>query len=152
MIFDPEWEPEYARYQPSSAKLQEQWWIILNHPRPSIVFRVAEPQNWEQLANEPIHRHDCLGSDQIDFYATPGDPEHTRLRSRVFRLIGEFASNRNQDIYGLPELEFVRRKEKGSRDWVRRDAIRWALADPKRYFAYDSNWAFRPAVDECARS
>lgn len=146
MIFDPEWAPEYARYQPHSNKPEELWWIILNHPRPSIVFRVAKPQNWEELADEPIRHRDHLGPDQIDFYANPREPEHAKLRSRVFRQIGKFATNRNQDIYRLPEWKFVRRKEKGSRDWVGHDAIRWALADPKRYFTYDSSWAFRPAV------
>lgn len=147
MVFDPKWEPEYARYQPYSDKPEDLWWIILNHPRPSVVFRVAKPQDWEELANEPIHRRDRLGPDQIDFYADPREPEHTKLRSRVFRLIGKFAINRNQDLYRLPGQEFVRRIEKGSRDWVGHDAIRWALADPKRYFSYDSVWAFRPAAE-----
>lgn len=146
MIFDPEWEPEYARYQPYSDKPEELWWIILNHPRPSIVFRVAKPQNWEELAARPTNRNNRLGPDQIDFYAIPQKPEHARLRSRVFRLIGKFASNRNQDVYRMPEREFVQREEKGSRNWVGHDAIRWVLADSERYFSDGSSLGFRPSA------
>lgn len=145
MIFNPTWKPRYAQYQPYADKPEDRTWIILNHPRPSITFRVAKPQNWDELAARPAHRNNRLGPGQVDFYADPREPEHAKLRSRVFRLIGKFATNRNQDIYRLPEWEFIRREEKGSRHWVGHDAIRWALADPKRYFSYDSRWAFRPA-------
>lgn len=147
MVFDPQWQPQYARYQPYSDKPEEQWWIILNHPRPSIVFRVGKPQSWEELAKEPIHRRNRLGADQIDFYADPRHPDQAKLRSRVFRLVGKFASNRNQDLYQLPNWEFIGHEEKGSRFWIGHDARRWVLADPKRYFSYDEGWAMRPAAD-----
>ena len=143
MVFDPHWEPLFAKYQPYRDEPEALRWLICNHPRPSVRFRV-KPESREELQNQPEHLRHYIAFGQIDFYADPRDPEQARLRGRFFRLLGKFATNRNQDIYRISGNTFLRHEAKGSTCWVGYDAIAWAREDSRRYFSDSGRWAIRP--------
>lgn len=143
MVFDPDWEPLFAQYQPNRNEPDALRWIVRNHPRPSVWFR-AKPESREQLQSQPEHLRHYIAFSQIDFYADPRDPEQAKLRSRFFRLLGKFATNKNQDLYRRPEDTFLRHDAKGSTYWVGYDAIAWAREDARRYFSDGGRWGVRP--------
>jgi hypothetical protein len=144
MVFDPDWEPLFAKYQPNRDEPDELRWLIRNHPRPAVWFR-AKPESREALQSQPEHRRHYIGFSQIDFYADPRDPEQAKLRGRFFRLLGKFATNKNQDVYRFPEDTFLRHEAKGSTYWLGHDAIAWASEDSRRYFRTGGRWGVRPA-------
>lgn len=41
MVFDPDWEPIFAQYQPNSDEPDALRWVIRNHPRPAVWFRTT---------------------------------------------------------------------------------------------------------------
>jgi hypothetical protein len=144
MVFDPDWEPLFAQYRPDIEQPEKLRWIIRNHPRPSVWFRaIARPR--ETLQNRPEHLRYQMGFSQIDFYADPRDPEQVKLRGRFFRLLGKFATNRNQDLYRLEDNAFMRHEAKGSTYWLGHNAIAWAREDARRYFSHDGHWGVRPS-------
>ena len=142
MVFDPHWEPIFAQYQPNSDEPDVLRWVIRNHPRPAVWFR-AKPESRENLQKQPEHLRNRIGFSQIDFYADPRDPEQAKLRGRFFRLLGKFATNKNQDVYRFPEDTFIRHEAKGSTSWLGHDAIAWAREDSRRYFS-GGGWGIRP--------
>lgn len=147
MVFDPDWEPLFAQYQPNRDEPNALRWIIRNHPRPAVWFR-AKPETREDLQKQPGLMRNRIGFSQIDFYADPRDPEQAKLRGRFFRLLGKFATNKNQDVYRFPEDTFIRHLAKGSSYWLGHDAIAWAREDPRRYFSPDGHWGIRPGKTE----
>lgn len=143
MVFDPDWEPIFAQYQPNRDEPDELWWRMRNHPRPAVWFR-AKPESREELQSQPEHLRHYIAFSQIDFYADPRDPEQAKLRGRFFRLLGKFATNKNQDVYRFPEDTFIRHEAKGSTSWLGHDAIAWAREHPQRYFSGGTGWGVRP--------
>lgn len=143
MVFDPHWEPIFAQYQPNRDEPDVLRWIMRNHPRPAVWFR-AKPESREELQSQPEHLRHYIAFSQIDFYADPRDPEQAKLRGRFFRLLGKFATNKNQDVYRFPADTFIRHEAKGSTSWLGHDAIAWVREDSRRYFKSSEGFGRRP--------
>ena len=69
----------------------------------------------------------------IYFRCRPDNKEDLALANRVYNLLGNFTTNRDQVCFRLPFLELETVKRKGSELWIGHEAIRWAKQDAMRF-------------------
>lgn len=141
-VFDESWHPDVQQLEDWTQPGTYEWSIVNNRDKyPSIMFQFDHLYTSEQFATMTSMQHCC-----ITFYAGPDSHEDKLLSQKFFRLLGKFATNRNQVQFELPGRRVIHRQEKGSLFWPGRDAIRWAREDPERVFLYNAqDWGFRPA-------
>lgn len=139
--FDESWRPDFGQSSNSyDPNLKE--WVIRNasEDRPRIMI-----QMWHWYTAEQLEAATFMECCRIIFYREPGNKEHDLLSRHFYRLLGKFATNKDQTTFHMPGRQFQCTQKKGSLFWLGRDAIRWVKEDPERVFFYtDRNTAFRP--------
>lgn len=140
-VFDESWQADVRQVDRNGSERTK--WSIVNSGKifPAIMFQFDHLYAPEQFAAMISMQHAV-----VTFYGGPGSHGDKLLSQKFFRLLGKFATNRNQVEFELPSRRVTHRQEKGSLFWLGYDAIRWARENPERVFLYNAqDWGFRPA-------
>jgi len=141
MCLDPDWKVERWRVE-EFGRMQ---WRRNRMPFPFIKFR---PGNGIRPARPP--QPECIDSGLISVYCEYRNKDHLAFARRFYRLLGQFATNRNQRVmlYREKFRGSIHRLENGSDMWLGRDAIRWVRENPARELYDQTNWRGHRPIDD----
>lgn len=136
MHFDPHWQPEwYVTGDPINDFLPEpgSYWDLYQPDFPSFRFEFSCIK-----AAEDGHPEHMTNHGEYWFFYQPGNRTHYEIGHKVFRLLREVATNRDQlTVQGLDGKVVERRPLSGI--WLGQDAIAWAREDSSRLLAYGAH-------------